>query len=112
MFARAALVLVVAVHSLAAAKWDGPRGPFTIHSYEVPEAFVGIKGLIVIAVRCSDPSITNASIEIQHADALGQVVTLRLSTELTHGNGGVLVGLSEHLVVSVKVIARRDAGEY
>lgn len=68
--------------------------------------------VLIVALRCSDESITAARVDIEYRDILGLTHTLPLTTEIMFGNGGVFTVLPEIRIIRILFTARKDAGSF
>jgi hypothetical protein len=130
MFKRACAFLVFAL-CLAAAPWDGQRGPFTLYTVAfhanatpalgfLPGYVPGIsKDSMGISVLCADSTITAARLTVTYKDEDGSEKEVILVANLypiawdrNVGWGGVMTDVPESRILRVKLTALRDGEVY
>jgi len=116
----AALLMLTAVSALAAAPWDGTKGPFSLFTFTQVGYLPGVPGmnnpnapsLTIIWLGCSDPTITAARAAVSYTDQSGNPQQAVLLSSFTNGNGILVTTISQYQITDIKLTALHDGQTY
>ena len=99
------------------AAWYGIHGPFTTFPFQSATGGIGLptlpgaKPITVIAITCSDPTITGVRAVVTYHDAAGDHQS-SFTSQLDDGRGGVTIPAPMREIVDVKYIELHDGASY